>query len=102
MAAGYEALDAPTKARIANLSSYHSSEYSLAWRTGQFPTRQNFAFYGQAILRPLVKTHPETGRLVLLVTMHSFAVPGLSRSEGKQLLEELIGKARLGANHPNA
>ncbi len=37
--------------------------------------------HGDAYLRPLVKTHPETGRKALYVAMHCFAIPGLSREE---------------------
>jgi alpha-ketoglutarate-dependent taurine dioxygenase len=42
------------------------------------------------VLRPLVKTHPDTGRKSLLIGRHAHDIPGLSPDESQQLLQELI------------
>src|SRR5580704_7198154 len=66
MRAAYDALDAATKERIAPLSAHHSLRYSQG-KVGL----DGYNGYGMsetdAPLRPLVKTHPETGRLCLMV-----------------------------------
>ncbi|HWE99429.1 MAG TPA: TauD/TfdA family dioxygenase [Caulobacteraceae bacterium] len=92
MRAAYDALDAATKARIAGMSAHHSLVYSQG-RIGL----GDYTGYGMsqtdAPLRPLVKTHPETGRKCLMVGRHAHAVPGLSESESEKLLHELAGFA---------
>lgn len=89
--AGYTALDQATKDRIANLSAYHSNQYSQANDVGDFPVQQEDTIYhGEAYLRPLVKEHPQTGLKNLFIGRHAFAIPGLSREESRELLEYLL------------
>ena len=88
--AAYDALDEATKAKIEHLSAYHSTEYSQANDVGDFPARDDGSIYhGEAYLRPLVKVHPETGRKAIFVARHAFGIPGLERSESRELLESL-------------
>jgi len=42
---------------------------------------------------PLVRTHPETGRKSLFVANYSSGIVGMSQTEGRQLVEELLGHA---------
>ncbi len=89
--AAYEALDDATRARIAPLSAYHSTQYSQANDLGDFPAQTDGDIYhGEAYLRPLVKVHPETGRPNLFVGRHAFGIPGLSREESRTLLRSLV------------
>jgi alpha-ketoglutarate-dependent taurine dioxygenase len=91
MRAGYAALDQATKDRIANLSAYHSTEYSQANDLGDFPQRDdNSIYHGEAYLRPLVKVHPDSGVKNLFVGRHAFGIPGLPREESKRLIRSLI------------
>jgi len=91
MRAGYAALDAATKERIANLSAYHSTQYSQANDLGDFPPQtEGTIYHGEAYLRPLVKTHPETGVKNLFVGRHAFGIPGLTRYESRALLKSLV------------
>ena len=91
MRAGYAALDEATKAQIAHLSAYHSTEFSQANDVGNFPPREEGSIYhGEAYLRPLVKTHPETGVKNLFVGRHAFGIPGLERDESRELLQKLV------------
>ena len=41
-------------------------------------------------MRPLVKTHPETGVKNLFVGRHAFGIPGLERHESRELLQQLV------------
>ena len=91
MRAGYAALDEATKSQIAHLSAYHSTEFSQANDVGNFPPREQGSIYhGEAYLRPLVKTHPETGVKNLFVGRHAFGIPGLERDESRELLQQLV------------
>lgn len=88
--AGYAALDQPTKDRIEHLSAYHSTQYSQANDVGDFPPQaEGTIYHGEAYLRALVKTHPETGIKNLFVGRHAFGVPGLARHESRELLQYL-------------
>ncbi len=87
----YAALDQETKDRIENLSAYHSNQYSQANDIGDFPPQDaDTIYHGEAYLRPLVKTHPETGVKSLFVARHAFGIPGLSREESRELLSSLL------------
>lgn len=97
MRAAYDALDEDTRARIAELSAYHSLRYSQA-KLGH-EHREGSAYGGYGLedddppLRPLVKVHPETGRPSLLIGRHAFGVPGLEPAESEELLEQLLSFA---------
>ncbi|MEM7219433.1 MAG: TauD/TfdA family dioxygenase [Pseudomonadota bacterium] len=91
MRAGYDALDAELRERIKNLAAYHSTEFSQANDVGDFPRRDPDSIYhGEAYLRPLVKTHPETGRKNLFIGRHAFGIPGLARDDSRALLRSLL------------
>ena len=89
--AGYAALSESMRDYIKTLSAYHSTQFSQANDLGDFPIiNQDTNFHGEAYLRPLVKTHPETGIRSLFVARHAFGIPGLSRLESRELLKKLI------------
>ncbi|MEM7080276.1 MAG: TauD/TfdA family dioxygenase [Pseudomonadota bacterium] len=91
MRAGYAALDENTKARIDGLSAYHSTQFSQANDVGDFPPQADGTIYhGEAYLRPIVKTHPETGVKNLFMGRHAFGIPGLKRDESRELLRHLL------------
>ena len=91
MRASYAALDEATKARIRDLNAYHSTQYSQANDVGDFPPQEEDGIYhGQAYLRPLVKIHPETGVKNLFIGRHAFGIPGLTRTESRELLQSLL------------
>ena len=97
MRAAYDALDDETRARVAELSAYHSLHYSQA-RIGHTPSRDGgspgYGFHDDPPpLRPLVKTHPVTGRPSLLIGRHAFGIPGLEPEESERLLDELVESA---------
>ena len=95
-AGAYDALPAELKARIEGLSAFHSMRRSQALTGDDYRRGEEHGGYGADVpppLRPLVKTHPETGRRALTIGRHAFGVPGLSEPESEALLDELITRA---------
>ena len=91
MRAGFAALSDDLRQRVQTLSAFHSTEYSQANDLGDFPQRDKSSIYhGEAYLRPLVKTHPETGIRNLFIGRHAFGIPGLEREESRRLLQTLL------------
>ena len=91
MRAGFAALPDDLRQRVQTLSAFHSTEYSQANDLGDFPQRDKSSIYhGEAYLRPLVKTHPETGIRNLFIGRHAFGIPGLKREESRRLLQTLL------------
>ena len=96
MRAAWDALDAPTRERVAGLAAYHSLKYSQA-RAGYGDRPGGDYSYGldqaEAPLRPLVKVHPATGRRALFIGRHAYGIPGLPADESQQLLDNLLAFA---------
>ncbi|MCZ6889579.1 MAG: TauD/TfdA family dioxygenase [Gammaproteobacteria bacterium] len=107
MRAAYDALDQPTRERIAGLSAYHSNligttrvlprrnQQDLASLVGDAPEDGHYGlgYRADAPLRPLVKYHPVTGRPSLFVGRHAFGVPGMTPEESERLLSRLDASA---------
>ena len=89
--AGYRSLSDEMKARMHGLSAYHATQYAQAHDLGHYPdARPGSLYHGEAYLRALVKVHPETGVPNLFIGRHAFGIPGLSRSESRALLQDLV------------
>ena len=93
MTSAYEALDQDMKDKIEGLSAYHSYTYSQAKYKHKPQKESEFSGYGFDVdpppFRPLVKTHPETGKKSLLIGRHAYGIPGMTKEESKSLLDEL-------------
>ena len=103
MTAAYEALDTPTKDKIADLAAYHSN-LAGSMRVHSKQNREYLyslvgdeavdGHYGlhmsvECPLRPLTRKHPVTGRTSLFLGRHTFGIPGMSLEEGNALLRNL-------------
>ena len=95
MRAAYDALDASRKARVERHAAHHSLHYSQS-KLGHQTKKQDGEYSGYGLhdgpvpLRPLVKTHPETGRKSLLIGRHAHNIPGMDKAESERLLQELV------------
>jgi alpha-ketoglutarate-dependent taurine dioxygenase len=95
MRAAYDALDDDLKARIETLAAHHSLHYSQS-KLGHETKRKDGEYSGYGLhdgpvpLRPLVKTHPETGRKSLLIGRHAHNIPGMDAVASERLLQALI------------
>ncbi len=88
MHAAYDALDAKTLTEISDLQCEHSLLYSRA-RLGMAEfTEQEKADFAP-VTQPLVRTHPSTKRKSLFLSSHIGSVIGLTKPDGRLLIEEL-------------
>ncbi len=95
MRAAFDALDDDLKAKLEGLAAHHSLHYSqskLGHQTKKADGEYSgYGFHdGPVPLRPLVKTHPETGRKSLLIGRHAHNIPGMDEKASEQLLQELV------------
>src|ERR1700722_13793027 len=96
MRAAYDALDDVTRARVEGLNAHHSLYYSQS-KLGHDPKARPASEYsgygfhdGPVPLRPLVKTHPQTGRRSLLIGRHAHAIPGWDAAASEHFLDGLV------------
>ncbi len=91
MRAAYDALDPATQEKIAGLSAYHSLYVSQAKAGFEFRTGDGYGYHTKgAPLRPLVKTHPITGRKSLFIGRHAYRIPGMDDDDAQALLDSLL------------
>ena len=94
MRAAYDALDDAMKDRIKDLSAYHSLYASQAKIGHIAATGAGYGYHTKgAPLRPLVRTHPVTGRKSLCIGRHAYRIPGLDDAQAQDLLDELLDLA---------
>jgi len=91
MRAAWDALDAAMQQKLEGLCAYHSLYYSQS-RLGYAHTTDNlYGFHDKgAPLRPVVKTHPETGRKSIYTGRHAYGIPGMGAAESERFLDELL------------
>jgi alpha-ketoglutarate-dependent taurine dioxygenase len=92
--AGYDALDAATRAKVETLTAAHSLHYSQAkagHKRDDDGEYNGYGFHnGPVPRRSLVKTHPETGRKSLLIGRHAHDIPGMTPAESESFLQSLV------------
>ena len=94
MRAAYDGLEAATQRRLEGLTAYHSLIYSQAQIGHDARPGSGYGLTdAPPPLRPLVKTHPETGRKSLFIGRHAYGIPGLDPEESRDLLQKLVGDA---------
>ena len=94
MRAAYDALDAATRDRIAGLSAYHSLYASQAKIGHLVDTGAGYGYHDKgAPIRPLVKTHPVTGRKALQIARHIYRIPGMDDADAQALIDDLLQRA---------
>lgn len=91
MRAAYDELSKDMKDRIDSLEAHHSLYQSQAKIGYSIETGSGYGYHTKgAPLRPLVKTHPITGRKSLFVGRHAYDIPGMEQEDGQRLLDELV------------
>lgn len=95
VASAYEALDDDDKAEIEGLMGVHSPTVVMEAMGATKPDGGGFTSEYGTQLRPIVDTHPGSGRRVLCVPSHCSHIDGMSLPEGRSLLNYLREKATL-------
>lgn len=91
MAAAYDALPDTIKERIAGLLAIHVYQSSHSARKLMSLTAEAKERVPNAVLHPLVRTHPETGRrAIYLNPIRIEGLVGLDHKEALPLLDELL------------
>lgn len=94
MRAAYDALNPKMQAKLEGLSAYHSLYYSQEQAGYTHTTDNMYGFHDKgAPFRPIIKTHPETGRKSIYTGRHAYGIPGLSEEESATLLRNLLEDA---------
>ena len=94
MRAAYDALDADLQERLEGVSAYHSLYRSQARAGYTHTTDHQYGFHDKgAPLRPVIKTHPETGRKSIYTGRHAYGLTGMSEEESEALLAKLMDDA---------
>jgi len=87
----YDKLDEETRGKIEGLSAYHSLYQSQAKNGFTSKTGEGYGYHTKgAPLRPLIKTHPVTGRKSLFIGRHAYEIPGMPREDAQALLDDLL------------
>lgn len=90
MRAAYDALDDALRARLETLAAHHSIQRGQA-RQGLVHDHRNIDLGTERNpLRPLVRTHPETGRKSLMMGRHAWLVPGMGEDQSRAFLDGLV------------
>ncbi len=94
MRAAYDALDRETQEHLEGLSAYHSLYHSQAKAGFTHRTDHRYGFHDKgAPLRPVIKTHPETGRKSIYTGRHAYRIQGMDAAESEALLDKLMADA---------
>ena len=92
----YETLPPATKARIADLKGIHVYQNSHSTRKLMGLTEAAKERVPNAVIHPIVRTHPETGRKAIYINpIRIEGILGMSHSEALPLLDELLEHAVL-------
>ena len=90
----YDTLPAATQARIADLQAIHVYQNSHSTRKLMGLSEAAKERVPNAVLHPIVRTHPETGRKAIYINpIRIEGIGGLSHAEALPLLDELLEHA---------
>ena len=84
----YESLPEERKQAFADLKVVHSWEANRR-NTKNKPATEEEKRERPPVTHPLIRTHPETGKKVLYVGIHTSHIVGKSMEESRELLDEL-------------
>ena len=94
MRAAWDALDPATRQQLEGRTALHSNYYSQSRLGYSHQTDHRYAFHDKgAPRRPVVKTHPETGRRSIYTGRHTYNLDGMPPAESERFLDELLAWA---------
>jgi taurine dioxygenase len=94
MHAAYDSLPEPTQRRIADLKAIHVYQSSHSARKLMALSDANRERVPNAVIHPIVRTHPESGRKSIYINpIRIEGILGLDHREALPLLDELLAHA---------
>ena len=94
MRAAWDVLPPATQTELEQLSAYHSLYYSQERAGYKHETDHLYGLHDKgAPLRPIIKTHPETGRKSLYTGRHAYGIRGMDAADSEALLDQLLQDA---------
>ena len=94
MRAAYDALSPEMQEKLEGLSAHHSLYHSQSKAGYIHKTDHLYGFHDKgAPLRPVIKTHPETGRKSIYTGRHAYGIVGMAPEESEALLDALMEDA---------
>ena len=77
------------RARLKGLKAIHNLDFSRTRRHGEEPMTEKQKAKVPPVAHPILRTHPETGRLAIFLGDHAESIEGMDYDEGRALIEEL-------------
>ena len=94
MRAAYDALSSQMQGKLEGLSAHHSLYHSQSKAGYIHKTDHLYGFHDKgAPRRPVIKTHPETGRKSIYTGRHAYGIVGMAPEESEALLDALMEDA---------
>ena len=94
MRAAYDALSPQMQGKLEGLSAHHSLYHSQSKAGYIHKTDHLYGFHDKgAPRRPVIKTHPETGRKSIYTGRHAYGIVGMAPEESEALLDALMEDA---------
>ena len=94
MRAAYDALSPQMQEKLEGLSAHHSLYHSQSKAGYIHKTDHLYGFHDKgAPRRPVIKTHPETGRKSIYTGRHAYGIVGMAPEESEALLDALMEDA---------
>ncbi len=94
MRAAYDALSPQMRGKLEGLSAHHSLYHSQSKAGYIHKTDHLYGFHDKgAPRRPVIKTHPETGRKSIYTGRHAYGIVGMAPEESEALLDALMEDA---------
>jgi len=94
MRAAYDALSPEMQEKLEGLSAHHSLYHSQSKAGYIHKTDHLYGFHDKgAPRRPVIKTHPETGRKSIYTGRHAYGIVGMAPEESEALLDALMEDA---------
>ncbi len=93
MYGAYDALGEMEKARLGRLRAVHNLDFSRTRRHGEDPMTAAQKAEVPPVAHPVLRKHPETGRMTVFLGDHAEHIEGLPYDEGRAIIEELNARA---------
>jgi taurine dioxygenase len=81
------------RARLSGMKAIHNLDFSRTRRHGEEPMTEEQKAKVPPVAHPILRTHPETGRLSIFLGDHAESIEGMDYDEGRALIEELNAAA---------